>query len=109
MKKFVFMLLLLPYISNAKNICPVNSDIPDDMRLEESHYSKKNAEISVNFLNGIIKENKSTGEWIDVPNALKTIDGYIRRKQCLESGNLSPTSYKCSEFCLFMKSSFRYD
>ena len=108
-KYFIISLLLVPSLSFAQNICPINTKIADDMYVPESHYNKENAASSIDLLTGVIKEDKSAGEWGNVPNALKTINGYIRKKECIDSGDLSPTSWKCSEFCLFMESSFVYD
>ena len=99
---------LFSSVAIAKDICPTNTDIPDDMRLPESHYSKENASTAVDFLSGVVKQDKSSGEWVSVPNALKTIDGYIRKKECIEHGT-AVGGWKCSEFCSFMKSSFIYD
>jgi len=42
----------------AKDICPVNTDIPNDMRLSEFHYSKENASIVIDFLSGVVKTDK---------------------------------------------------
>ena len=108
--KFIFLLVfvLMASIASAKNICPVNTKIPEDVRLTEAHYSKKNASKAIDFLNGVVKQDKSAGEWINVPNALKTIDGYIRKRECIEHGD-AIGGWKCSEFCSFMESSFVYD
>ncbi|MCV6627347.1 MAG: hypothetical protein OIF38_14705 [Cellvibrionaceae bacterium] len=109
MKKLLLTFFILcSSIVAAKDICPTNTDIPDDMRLPESHYSKENASIAIDFLSGVVKKDKSPGEWVNVPNALKTIDGYIRKKECIEHGK-TIGGWKCSEFCSFMKSSFVYD
>lgn len=105
---FLISLILMSPLLSAKDICPKNTDIPDDMWLPESHYSKENASTSIDFLNGVVKLDKPAGEWINIPNALKTIDGYIRKKECL-SNSEHPKGWKCSEFCLFMESSFIYD
>lgn len=105
---YLAFLIFISSMVSAKDICPTNTEIPDDMRLSESHYSKQNASKSIDFLNGVIKKDMSAGEWINVPNALKTIDGYIRKKECLASSEL-PKGWKCLEFCLFMESSFVYD
>ena len=108
-KNLLILLLLVPSLSFAKNICPVNTKFADDMYIPESHYNQKNAANSIDILNGLIKENKSAGEWVNVPNALNTIAGYIRKKECIDSGDLSPQSWKCFEFCLFMESSVAID
>jgi hypothetical protein len=68
-KYFLIYLFVAPSLSLAHNICPVNTKIADDMYVPESYYSKENAVISIDLLSGIIKEDQSSGEWINVPNA----------------------------------------
>lgn len=104
----LIILVLFSSLAGAKDLCPTNKKIPEDMRLPESHYNKKNASEAIEFLSGIVNLDKSAGEWVNVPNALKTIDGYIRKQECIKSGG-AVGSWKCSEFCLFMESSFIYD
>ncbi len=108
-RSLLICLLIIPTSALAKNICPENKLIEPDMFVPESHYNKANAVKAVDFLSEVVKEGKPSGEWINIPNALKMIDGYTRKKQCIDSGNLSPTSWKCSEFCLFMEGSFAFD
>ena len=87
----------------AKDLCPTNENIEPDMRIPESHYSKKNAEQAIKKLHGIVSENDKVYEWMTVPNSIKTIEGYILKKDAHKS------KLKLSEFCVFMESSFWYD
>jgi hypothetical protein len=73
------------------------------MRIPESHYSKKNAELALGKLEGIINKNDNVYEWVTVPNATKTIEGYILKKDAHKS------KFHLSQFCTFMESSFWYD
>jgi len=87
----------------AHELCPINEEIEPDMRIPESHYSKKNAQLALNKLQGIITKNDQVYEWMTVPNALKTIEGYILKKDA------SKAEFRLNQFCTFMKSSVWYD
>lgn len=99
----LIILLLYSFSSVANDLCPTNEDIAPDMRIPESHYSKKNAEFALSKLQGIISKNDNVYEWMTVPNAIKTIEGYILKKDAHKS------EFKLSQFCIFMESSFGYD
>lgn len=99
----LILFLVCSFSSAAKDLCPINKSIESDMRIPESHYSKENAEQAIKKLHGIVSENDKVYEWITVPNSVKTIEGYILKKDAHKS------EFKLVEFCTFMKSSFWYD
>jgi len=57
-KLLLTLFFLFSSVTMAKDICPVNTDIPNDMRLSEFHYSKENASIVIDFLSGVVKTDK---------------------------------------------------
>ncbi|MDP0590084.1 MAG: hypothetical protein QS748_13225 [Candidatus Endonucleobacter bathymodioli] len=108
--KYIILLFFISIftLANAKNICPISTDIPEYIRSAESFYNKENAESAIEFLSTIVKHNISSGGWVEVPNALKTIDGFIQKKQCLNS-NGYPDSQDCFSFCKFLELSYPHD
>jgi len=100
MKYYILLFAVLFTLpSMAHELCPVNKAIEPDMRIPESHYSKKNAQLALNKLKGIITKNDQAYEWMTVPNALQTIEGYILKKDA------SKAEFRLTQFCTFMKSS----
>ena len=109
MKYSVLILFFVcSFSSAAKDLCPINKNIESDMRIPESHYSKENAEQAIKKLHGIISENDKVYEWITVPNAMKTIEGYVLKRDAL-SAKGAMKEYHVSAFCTFMESSAWYD
>jgi len=92
-----------------ENLCPVNEKIEADMRRPESDYSKENAEWAIKKLQGIVCHKDTQYAWLTVPNAIKTVAGYILKKDAIKSKNSSTSDYHLNNFCTFMESSFWYD
>ena len=99
---------IISFMTQAKNICPVNKNIAEDMRVPESHYSKANANLALKKLRGVVSGEDKVYEWITVPNAMRTIEGYILKRDAL-SVKGAMKEYHTSAFCTFMESSFWYD
>ncbi|MBA6385172.1 hypothetical protein H4J45_18135 [Colwellia sp. BRX10-6] len=99
----IVIILLIPFSSMAKDLCPTNENIEPDMRIPESHYTQKNAELALNKLQGIISKSDNVYEWMTVPNSMKIIEGYILKKDANKS------KFNLSQFCTFMKSSVWHD
>ncbi|AWB65125.1 hypothetical protein C2869_01115 [Saccharobesus litoralis] len=109
MKILTFLLFFLTsFITYANELCPTNKNIAEDMRIPESHYSKENADLALKKLQGIVQGSDKKYEWITVPNALKTIEGYILKRDAI-SAKGAMQEYHLSAFCTFMESSAWYD
>ncbi|BBO28146.1 hypothetical protein AltI4_25340 [Alteromonas sp. I4] len=101
MRSFGLILLLFSSQVFSENICPVNTDIPEDVRMDESYFNKESAETALKKLQGIISEQDNMYEWITIPNATKVIHGYILKRDAINSGK---QQYLVDAFCSFYKS-----
>lgn len=106
MKSKVIILALLvsgSIFASEKNICPINEDIAEDMRISESKFTKDQAKISSKFLAGVVDGSITSYNTFDVYNAQTLVTGYILRKQALETDGTE--DFRIREFCSFMEQS----
>ena len=106
--KALLALLFVSGVANAEPICPVESSVPDDVRIYESDLTKENAERAVERLKRIVSGDEKKYIWITVPNSLKMIEGYILRRDALSNRSGVP-DYDKSAFCNFMKGAYWYN
>lgn len=111
MKSQVIILALLFSISilaSEKNICPINEEIAEDMRISESEFTQDKAEISSKFLAGVVDGSITSYNTFAVYNAQTLLTGYILRKRALKAKVTE--DFRIREFCTFMEqSAWRYD
>ena len=100
----VICILMTSFSANAKNICPANEKIEPDMRIPESHFTKKNAKAALNKINGIVEGTDEVYEWFTIPNMQRVIEGYILKRDA-ENAMEASAEFKKSQFCTFMESS----
>ena len=109
--KYILAIILFSLSFSAyaeETLCPINNDIPNDMRIKESDLTKESAENALKVLNAIISGENKSYIWITVPNAMKTIEGYILKRDALANRSGIP-EYDTSSFCGFMKKGYWYD
>ncbi len=98
MRYLLFTVMLLSFTTSAKQLCPINDKISEDMRINEADFTKEKAEGSLEYLSKIVKSSETPFEWFSVPNATKFIHGYaLRRKALLPE----PSKYSIEQFCQF--------
>ncbi|MEI8666832.1 hypothetical protein P4S81_21460 [Pseudoalteromonas sp. B28] len=98
MRYLLIILLLFGFTVNANQLCPINVDIAEDMRINEADFTKEKAEASVKYLAEIVKNDSTPFEWFSIPNAIKFIHGYALRRKAL----LPDTSkHSIEQFCKF--------
>jgi len=105
MKKGLLVLLMsMSCLSQAENLCPINEEIAEDMRIPESYFTKERAESASKTLSEIVSGKNNNYEWVTVPNLLKLIEGYVLKRDALKD-NGATSQYKVSQFCNFMQNS----
>jgi len=101
MRFILLTVIFLGFSANATNLCPVNDQIAEDMRINEQDFNKENAEKSVEYLSRIVNAPKTPFEWFSIPNATKFINGYaLRRNAVLPKAS----KFHIDEFCRFYAS-----
>ena len=109
MRIYITILLLISaYSVSADNICPINSEIPDDVRIKESQLTKENAEKSIKLLEDIVSGENKKYSWVTIPNSFKTIEGYVLKRDTLKNSSGVPDFDKTA-FCNYMKKGYWYD
>ena len=109
MKKTIFLLVfLIIQPVNAENLCPINHDIPEEMRILESDLTQDAAEKALIKLSRIISNPQEPKIWITVPNLNRTIEGYILKRDALAKLSINPKA-NISNFCIFMEKAFWFD
>lgn len=98
MKVLLIFLLLFSSAVSAKNLCPTNNDVAEDMRIEESDFNESNAQKSADYLLKIVKDEMTPFEWFSIPNATKFIHGYALRRAAL---SVNATQVAIDQFCKF--------
>ncbi len=96
-------ILLLSGNASAENLCKEKGEIPSDMQLPESHFNKVNSTKALNLLKSIIVEGNNSYSWYEVPSAITTIDGYIKKKAYLDSIDEQLKKQLLFGFCTFMQ------
>ena len=98
MRYLLIILMLFSLTTNAKQLCPINKDIAQDMRINEAAFTKEKAEASIKYLAEIVKSSNTPFEWFSIPNSTKFIHGYaLRRKALLPDAS----KYSIEQFCKF--------
>ena len=93
-----FLLSFYSSAISAQNLCPLNDNVAEDMRIEESEFNKHNAEQAALYLLRIVQDENTPHEWFSIPNATKFIRGYaLRRKAVL----VDAPSLTIDQFCQF--------
>jgi hypothetical protein len=96
-------------LGSEQNICPVNEEIAEDMRIPETEFTKERAGSASELLVGIIDGSITTYETFNLYNAQKLVTGYILKKNALDAKS-ADKEFKIREFCSFMeKSAWWYD
>lgn len=107
MKILIILLLFFSWTISAKDLCPINEDVAEDMRIEESAFNKANAEKSADYLLKIVKDENTPFEWFSIPNATKFIHGYALRRKALAT---NATKLTIDQFCdFYAKEGWYYD
>lgn len=102
----IFSVLLVVSCVHANELCPQHKNAHGEISIPESFFTKENVEKSINFLNGVVLEDKPAGEWLEVPNAQKVVKGYILRREALKHDHI----VTISAFCDFMgKEAYWYE
>ena len=83
MRYLLITLVLFSFTTNAKQLCPINNDVAEDIRINEAEFTKAKADASVKYLAEIVKSSKTPFEWFSIPNATKFIHGYALRRKAL--------------------------
>ena len=91
----------------AENLCPVNEEIAEDMRIEESYFTKERAINSASYLKDVVEGNANY-EWFSVPNSMKIVNGYFLKYDYLNEKNQSLKENKLRLFCKFMENEARW-
>jgi len=114
MKIFAFLLLILPSLVGATEICnDWEKKIEPDMQIAESDFTKETALRAQKAIGELIESGKF--EWFQPLNLQKFIYGYLLRKQALNAiearGNQDIKSlHAVKEFCKFIvEDAFYYD
>ncbi len=95
--------------ANAENLCAVNTEVEEYLRIQESFFTKENSENALNNLQLIVANPDAKYEWITVPNNLKIIEGYVLRRDAIRFQDQEP-GIALAEFCTFMeKQAWWYD
>jgi len=98
MRYLLITLMLFSFTTNAKQLCSINIDVAEDMRINEADFTKEKAEASVKYLAEIVKSSNTPFEWFSIPNSTKFIHGYaLRRKALLPDAS----KYSIEQFCKF--------
>ena len=109
MKKIIFLFaFLVSQSSQAENICPTSSNIPDDVRILESELTKEAAEEALLKLSKIISNPKEPRIWTTLPNLNRTIEGYVFKRDTLAKLSKNPKA-DVSAFCAYMERAYWYD
>ncbi|WP_445359862.1 hypothetical protein ACJJIL_12650 [Microbulbifer sp. EKSA005] len=104
MKNLLPIILALSVHSTwAEDLCLVNENVEPDMRMPESYFTKDRAAEASKKTQGIVTGTDKVYEWITVPNSLKLIEGYVLRRDALNSQG-TMREYHVSQFCSFMQS-----
>jgi hypothetical protein len=98
MRYLIITLTLFCFSTNAKQLCPINKNVAEDMRISETDFTKEKADASVKYLSEIVKSSDTLFEWFSIPNATKFIHGYaLRRKAIMPNAS----KYSIEQFCRF--------
>ena len=90
-KQLAFLAVLLCTTANAdESICPVNTEIPESIRINESDLTKEKAEAALKILGSIVSGEDSNHLPNAIPNAAKTIQGYVLKRNALENRSRIP-------------------
>lgn len=112
MKNLYFVLGLsffsvLPNSLHAKNICPVNENIAEDMRIGESEFNEEKAKASLAYLTKLVNDPKTQRAWFSIPNSTKFIEGFVLKRAATAP---NANQFVKEEFCKFMeKQAWYYD
>ena len=109
MKRFSFIILLgaFPGISLSENLCDSwERKIEDDIQMEESLFSKQNADEAKITLDNLDKNSSDILVQFGIENLTRTIKGYTLRENALNS----KLDTDISEFCtFFINEAFYHD
>ena len=108
-KTFLIIISVFVFMNSAyaENLCPVNEEIAEDMRIEESYFTKERAVNSASYLKDVVEGNANY-EWFSVPNSMKIINGYFLKYDYLNEKNQCLKENKLSLFYKFMKNEARW-
>ena len=98
MRYLLIILVFLSCTTNAKNLCSINDEIAEDMRIDESEFNKTNAEISLKYLAKAVNSSDSSFQWFTILNATKLFQGYALRRKALLPG---ASRFSIDQFCRF--------
>lgn len=107
MRYLLVTLMLFSFTTNAKQLCPINNDVAEEMRISEANFTKEKAEASVKYLAEIVKNSNTPFEWFSITNSTKFIHGYALRHKALLP---DASKYSIEQFCKFYaQESWHYD
>ena len=98
MRYLLFIVMLFTFNTSAKQLCPINDKVAEDMRINEADFTKEKAEASLEYLSKIVKSSETPFEWFSIPNATKFIHGYALRRKALIP---NASQYSIEQFCQF--------
>ena len=98
MRYLLIILLFLSFSTNARPLCAVNDEIAEDLRIDESEFNQKNAEIALEYLSEIVKSSDVSFQWSRMLNATKLIQGYALKRKALLPG---ASRFSIEQFCRF--------
>ncbi|WJG09425.1 hypothetical protein [Aliiglaciecola sp. LCG003] len=107
--KILILLFSNWVLATEPNMCPINKNVAEDMRILESDFTKERAESATKLLAGIIDGSITSYSSFNVYNAQKLVTGFILKKNALDAA-AADKDFRKKEFCSFMeKSAWWYD